>query len=80
MEEEESAVRSYWEEKGEPIQEDGEARHRLLARRAGKAVQKAVGTGKERVSNLSPTGRVIAGTALLGVAAGIVLGAYLRKR
>jgi len=63
MEEEEGAVRAFWEGKG-----------------AGGALQKAINSGKERVSNLSPRGRIIAGTALLGVAAGLVLGAYLRKR
>ena len=63
MEEEEGAVRAFWEGKG-----------------TGSAMQKAINSGKERVSNLSPRGRIIAGTALLGVAGGLVLGAYLRKR
>ena len=51
-----------------------------LANRAGAAVQKAVDTGKERVTSLTPKGRIIAGTALLGAAAGLVLGSYLRRR
>ena len=63
MEEEEGAVRAFWEGKG-----------------TGGAMQKAITSGRERVSNLSPRGRIIAGTALLGVAGGLVLGAYLRKR
>ena len=63
MEEEEGAVRAFWEGKG-----------------TGSAMQKAINSGKERVSNLSPRGRIIAGTALLGVAAGLVLSAYFRKR
>lgn len=80
MEEEEAAVRSYWEGEGELPEAEGAEETRALARRAGDAVQKVVSTGKERVSSLSPKGRVVAGTALLGVAAGIVLGTYLRKR
>jgi hypothetical protein len=80
MEEEEAAVRSHWEDEGELPEAESPEETRPLARRAGDAVQKAVETGKERVSSLSPRGRVIAGTALLGVAAGIVLGTYLRKR
>ena len=80
MEEEEKAVRSYWEGEGELPTVESTGDTRALARKAGDAVRSAVDTGKERVSNLSPKGRVIAGTALLGVAAGIVLGAHLRKR
>lgn len=80
MEEEENAVRSFWEGKGELPGEAGAAEGRPFTRRAGEAVQRAVNTGKERVSNMSPRGRIIAGTALLGVAAGLVLGAYVRKR
>ncbi len=80
MEEEEAAVRSYWEGEGE-VPEVGSAEETpSFASRAGSAVQKAVDTGKERVTNLTPKGRVIAGTALLGAAAGLVLGAYLRRR
>jgi hypothetical protein len=51
-----------------------------LAHRAGSAVQRAVGTGRDRVAGMSPRGRILAGTALLGVAAGLILGSYLRKR
>lgn len=80
MEEEEAAVRSYWEGEGELPGGEASGGARPLARRAGDAVQKAVETGRERVSDLSPRSRIIAGTALLGVAAGIVLGTYLRKR
>lgn len=80
MEEEEDAVRSFWEEKGELSPQTETDHGRALARRAGEAVQKAVSTGRDRVSKLTPRGRIIAGTALLGVAAGLVLGAYVRKR
>ena len=80
MEEEAEAVRDFWEGKGEPKEEADPEAPRALARRAGDAVQKAVNTGRDRVSNLSPRSRVIAGTALLGVAAGIILGTYFRKR
>jgi hypothetical protein len=80
MEEEEAAVRAHWEGEGGTIPDPSPNQPRALARRAGEAVQRAVDTGKERVTNLTPKGRVIAGTALLGVAAGIVLGTYLRKR
>ena len=80
MEEEENAVRSYWEGEGEIPAVESTEDTRALARKAGDAVKNAVNTGKDRVSSLSPRNRVIAGTALLGVAAGIVLGAHLRKR
>ena len=80
MEEEEAAVREYWEGEGEMPEVGSPAETTSLASRAGSAVQKAVDTGKERVTNLTPKGRVIAGTALLGAAAGLVLGAYLRRR
>jgi len=80
MEEEEGAVRAYWEGKDEPGEVEGGGEPTALARRAGDAVQKAMITGKERVSQLTPRGRLIAGTALLGVATGLVLSAYLRKR
>jgi hypothetical protein len=80
MEEEEVAVQAYWESEAEAEEGPAFGRSRELAQRAGQAVQQAVETGRERVSSLSPRGRVIAGTALLGAAAGLVLGAYLRKR
>jgi hypothetical protein len=80
MEEEEAAVRSYWEGEGEVPGAEDAGDTRALGQRAGEAVQKFVDSGRERVSSLSPRGRIIAGTALLGVAAGIVLGTYLRKR
>lgn len=72
MEEEEEAVQQYWEGEG--------AADPSLASRAGTAVQKVVGTGRARVANLSPKGRILAGTALLGIAAGFLIGSYLRKR
>jgi hypothetical protein len=72
MEEEEAAVQEYWERE----EEAGGS----LAHRAGSAVQRAVGTGRDRVAGMSPRGRILAGTALLGVAAGLILGSYLRKR
>jgi len=80
MEEEQDAVRSYWEEEGTLPEKVASGEGRALTRRAGEAVQKAVNTGRERVSNLSPRGRIIAGTAFLGIAAGLALGTYLRKR
>jgi len=80
MEEEEAAVQAYWE--GEAETDEGLifGGPKALAHRAGQAVQTALGTGRERVSNLSPRGRIIAGTALLGIAGGLIIGAYLRKR
>jgi hypothetical protein len=80
MEEEEAAVQTYWE--GEAQTDEGPVFEapRALAHRAGQAVQQAVDSGRERVSNLTPRGRIIAGTALLGAAAGLALGAYLRKK
>ncbi len=80
MEEEAAAVLTFWDGKGESELMDPSGEPRALARRAGEAMQKAVASGKERVSNLTPRGRVVAGTALLGVAAGLFFGAYLRKR
>jgi hypothetical protein len=80
MEEEDAAVRAFWEEKGEDPDAMIPQDTRALSRRAGNAVQRAVSTGKDRVSQLSPRNRVLAGTALLGVAAGLVLGAYFRRR
>lgn len=79
MEEEEAAVQAFW---------DGEADGDSLvgseglafAQRARGAMRKAVDGGRARVSEMSPQGRIVAGTALLGVAAGLVLGAYFRKR
>jgi hypothetical protein len=80
MEEEEDAVQAYWESEAETEEGLAFGGPRELAHRAGQAVQQAMESGRERVSNLSPRGRIIAGTALLGAAAGLVLGAYLRKR
>lgn len=79
-EEEEDAVRDFWEDRGEPLSSESPPTPKALARRAGDAVQKAVGAGKSRVSTLSPRGRIITGTALLGLAAGLALGAYFRRR
>ncbi len=80
MEEEEVAVQSYWE--GEAEADPGQVfgGPSSLAHRAGHAVQSAVDSGRDRISGLSPRGRVIAGTALLGAAAGLAIGAFLRKR
>ena len=69
MEEEAEAVRDFWEGKGFSEEELDSEASGALARRAGDALQKAVNTGRDRVSNLTPRGRIIAGTALLGVAA-----------
>jgi hypothetical protein len=81
MEEETVAVLAFWEGKGEiEAVEEVPGEPRALTRRAGEAMQRAVNTGKDRVSGLTPRGRLVAGTALLGVAAGLALGAYFRKR
>ena len=80
MEEEETAVRSFWEEEDFPTGRGDDTGLPPFAQRAGEAVQKAVEEGRARVSELSPRGRVITGTALLSLAAGIALGAYFRKR
>jgi hypothetical protein len=80
MEEEEVAVRAFWEEQGDSWEIEEDSGAWPLARRAGEAVQSAVESGKTRVSELSPRGRIITGTALLGMAAGLALGAYFRKR
>jgi len=79
-EEEEDAVQAFWEGRADGAPDTDQPEPRALARRAGDAVQKAVNTGKERVTSLSPRGRAIAGTALLGVAAGLVLGAHFRRK
>jgi hypothetical protein len=80
MEEEEGAVRAFWGEMEADSEGDVEAESLPLTRRAGEAVQKAVSTGRARVAELSPRGRIIAGTALLGIAAGLVIGTYFRRR
>ena len=80
MEEEEGAVQAYWEGRAEAGEDVEIGRPRALARKAGHAVHHAVTSGRDRVVGLSPKGRILAGTALLGVAAGIVLGAYVRRR
>jgi hypothetical protein len=80
MEEEETAVRSYWEEEGEPMGTVAVGDERALSRRAGDAVQDAVQKGRDTITGLSPRSRVVAGTALLGIAAGLALGTYFRKR
>jgi hypothetical protein len=80
MEEEEAAVQAYWESEAETDEGLVFGGPKALAHRAGQAVQHAVDSGRDRVSNLTPRGRIIAGTALLGAAAGLALGAYLRRR
>jgi hypothetical protein len=81
MEEEEDVVQSFWEGKMEVLGEDGPIPSpRALARRAGEAAEDAVATARKRVSGMSPRSRVLAGTALLGVAAGLLLASYFRKR
>ncbi len=80
MEEEEAAVQAFWDgEAGSPLA-DGEEGSSALGRRARRAVQRAVNGGRARMSEMGPEGRIVAGTALLGVAAGIVLGAIFRRR
>jgi len=80
MEEEEAAVLAFWEGKGDTEEEEVPGEPTALARRTGEAMKRAVHAGKEQVSSLTPRGRLVAGTALLGVAAGLALGAYFRKR
>ena len=80
MEEEETAVQAYWEGEGEADGALSFSKPRAMAHKAGSAVQKAVESGRERVLNMTPRRRILAGTALLGVAAGLILGSYLRKR
>lgn len=80
MEEEEPAVRSYWEEEGEPMGMEAVGDDRAISKRAGDAVQGAVKKGRDTITGLSPRGRIVAGTALLGIAAGLALGTYFRKR
>lgn len=79
MEEEESAVRAFWEDDADVGSPDADE-PLAFSQRAGKAFERAVDTGRDRISNLSPRGRIIAGTALLGVAAGLVLSGVFRKR
>jgi hypothetical protein len=80
MEEEASVVLGFWDGENESPQGAAPGEPRALARRAGEAVQRAVTTGKDRVSELTPRGRLIAGTALLGIAAGLALGFHFRRR
>ena len=80
MEEEEAAVQAYWEGEAEADEGLVLGTPRALAQRASQAVHQVMDSGKERVSNLTPQGRIIAGAALLGAAAGLALGAYLRRR
>jgi len=80
MEEEEEAVRAHWEGEGESEQDPGLSGPPAFSKKAGQALEDAVHAGRERVANLSPKGRIIAGTALLGVATGLVLAGVFRKR
>lgn len=77
LEEEEAAVQTYWEKEGDSTLI---LQPRRLVQRAGEAVQRVVDTGRDRVESMTPRKRIIAGTALLGAAAGLFLGTYLRKR
>lgn len=78
LEEEEAAVEAFWEE--EEARGTLTLRPRGLARKAGDAMQQAMDTGKDQIQSMTPRGRIFAGTALLGAAAGLILGTYLRKR
>ena len=80
MEEEASVVLAFWDGEEESDQAAAPGEPRAMARRAGEAMQRAMTTGKDRVSNLTPRGRLIAGTALLGIAAGLALGFHFRRR
>ncbi len=81
MEEEEEAVQAFWEGRAEELGEDAPVPSPTsLAHRAGEAAEGVMATAREQVSGMSPRSRILAGTALLGVAAGLLLGNYLRKR
>jgi hypothetical protein len=80
MEEEEDAVQAFWEGAAEAPSASDNLDPRSVAQSAGHVFQKAMESGKTRVSSMSPTSRVLAGTALLGVAAGLFIGAYVRRR
>jgi hypothetical protein len=80
MEEEEAAVQAFWEGESEAGGAAGDSEPSALGLRARQAVRRAVDGGRARVSEMSPQGRIVAGTALLGIAAGLLLGAYFRKR
>ncbi len=80
MEEEEDVVQAFWDGRADGGDEEELPEPGTLTGRAGEAVQRAIDTGKDRVSAMSSANRALAGTALLGVAAGLVLGAYLRRR
>ena len=80
MEEEEAAVRAFWEDDTGAGASPGAEESTTLSGRVGNAVERAVQTGRHRVSDLGHRGRIVAGTALLGVAAGLILAGYLRKR
>jgi hypothetical protein len=80
MEEEAAVVQTYWEGASDGGVEEIEEGPGDLARRAGRAAHEAMDRGVDRVRGVSPQGRILAGTALLGVAAGIVLAGVLRRR
>jgi hypothetical protein len=80
MEEEEAAVQSYWEGAAGAGDEEPSNGEGPLVRRAGQAVQRAVDSGVDRMKGLTPRGRILAGTALLGVAAGMIIAGVLRRR
>jgi hypothetical protein len=81
MEEEEDAVQAFWEEKAEALGDDVPLpAPRDLARRAGDAAEEAVATAREHVSGMSSRTRILTGTALLGMAAGLLLVGYFRRR
>jgi hypothetical protein len=81
MEEVEDAVQAFWEGRAEALGSEAPLPSpRVLARRAGDAAEEAVATARKHVSGMSPRSRVLVGTALLGVAAGLLLANYFRKR
>jgi hypothetical protein len=79
-EEAEEAVQAFWEGRSDEAPDADLPEPRAFARRAGQAMRRAANTGRERVTSLTPRGRVLAGTALLGIAAGLFLGAHFRRR
>lgn len=80
LEEEEDAVQAFWEGAAEAPGGGASLEPKSVARRAGKAFQDAVDSSKSKVSAMSPTGRILAGTAILGIAAGVFLSTYFRRR
>ncbi len=80
MEEEEPAVQRYWEGAGQSGMDKEMEHGGALARRTDRIVQKAVDGGGDQVGKPAPGVRVLAGAALLGLAAGLLIGGFIRRR